>query len=76
MVLVGPPLLADPPGWSARLPSLTLSPIVSPLAAVLLPNPQVLSSEMSYPPSLIVPTQFPEVLSAKMLLVTVTVPSL
>src|ERR1700740_1464566 len=81
MVWVGPPLFWSPFGSSARLVSLTLSPIVSPLAAMLFPNPQVPSSEMLEPPLVTggvpVPAQLPpEVLLAKMLLVTVALPAL
>lgn len=50
MVSVGPPLFASPPGSSARLLSLTLSPMVSPLTPVLLPKPHEASSEILPPP--------------------------
>ena len=47
MVSVSPPLFARPSVVSRfRLPSVTLSPIVSPLEATLCPNPQELSSEI------------------------------
>ena len=46
MVSVGPPLLASPLESSAMLVSLTLSPIVSPLAPVLVPKAHEASSEI------------------------------
>src|SRR5579862_3439029 len=47
MVFVSPPLFARPLGSRAILLPLTLSPIISPLAARLFPRSQVPSSEMS-----------------------------
>ena len=53
----------------------TLSPIVWPLAPLLLPNPQVASSEIFKPPFVTeLPTQFPFVLLDRIELVTVTLP--
>jgi hypothetical protein len=46
MVSVGPPLFAKPLGSSAMLASVTLSPMVWLLAAVLLPKLQLASSAM------------------------------
>ncbi len=71
MVSVGPPFFARLEA-RFRLTSVTLSPIVSPLAAVLLPKPQEASSEILNPPLVIVLEQLPPGLIANMLLVTVT----
>src|SRR5271154_7103052 len=69
IVSVGPPLFA-----SDSSSGVTLSPIVLPLAPVLVPNPQVLSSAMLYPPFMTVaPAQSSLVLlPAKIELLTTT----
>ena len=70
-------MFAMPPESSARLLSLTPSPMVFPLAAVLVPKAQEASSEILKPPLVIAvpPAQLaPDRLFANMLLVTVNVP--
>src|SRR5215469_13326748 len=56
MVWVEPPLNRRPLGSN---PGLTLSPMVKPLAPVLIPNPHEASSEMLPPPLTILLAQFP-----------------
>src|SRR5437879_556809 len=72
-VCVGPPLLASPAGSSSGFVLQNEVPVV---VAQLVPvKPHVVPSSMLCPPSVKVPRQLsPEVLLARMLLTTVTVP--
>src|ERR1039458_2127842 len=77
-VWVRPPLDRRPVGSRLMWEVVTLSPMVSPLAAGSLANPPVASSEILLSPSVMVPAQFPpdgDRLFARIELLNVTVPT-